>query len=91
MKSNIKRIRICWVNCSKIFKNSVYVVYNNGTTKTYLFDSMLDIPTTVYNYYKECKESNKYRFVGQSFSETAGAVRTYIMYDKSFDERWFDE
>lgn len=87
MKSNIKRIRICWVNCSKLYKNSVYVVYNNDTTRTYLFDSLLDIPTTVLNYYKECMESNKCRFVGQSFNNTTGSVRTFIIYDKSFDER----
>lgn len=84
MKSNIKRIRICWVNCSKLYKNSVYVVYNTGIPRTYLFDSLLDIPTTVFNYYKECMESNNYKFVGQSFNKTTGLVRTFIVYDKTF-------
>lgn len=92
MKSNIQRIRICWITCSKILKNSVFVVYNTGAMpRTYLFDSLLDLPTTVLNYYMECLEKNKYKFTGQSFSKTTGAVRTYCVYDNTFPERWFYE
>lgn len=89
MKSTIKRIRICWVSGSNIVKNSVYVVYNTSAPKTYLFDSLLDLPTTVFNYYMECLENNKYKIIGQSFSKTTGAVRTYCVYDNTFPERWF--
>lgn len=90
MKSNIKRIRICWVSGSNIVKNSVYVVYNTGTPRTYLFESLLDLPTTVFNYYIECLESLKYKLVWHNINKATKTVRTFILYDKALESR-FDE